>query len=80
MRFAPLGTIIIGIGVPKSMDRKDKSFPIVNHPQDKQASKVYRSGKVIKGEDVGDIDDTYHYVLTDKMKSEITEILKRGWL
>ena len=76
LRFAPPGTIVIGLGVPDSVE--GNNFPVVNHPEDELAHRVYESGKIIKGEDTGHLDDTYHYVLSEDMKAQISEIIKRG--
>lgn len=75
LRFAPEGTIIIGLGVPTSVE--GNNFAVVNHPRDELAHRVYEGGKIIKGEDTGHLDDTYHYVLTEDMKKEIVEIIEK---
>ena len=76
LRFAPEGTIVIGIGVPESVE--GNSFSVVNHPEDQLAHRVYESGKIIRGEDTTHLDDTYHYILSEEMKTSISEIIKRG--
>ncbi len=35
LRFAPKGTIVIGIGVPP---HEENNFPVINHPEDKFGS------------------------------------------
>ncbi len=75
LRFAPKETIVIGLGVPESVE--GNSFPVVNHPEDQLAHRIYKEGKIIKNEDTDvTLDDTYHYILTEEMKSEIIKILK----
>ena len=76
LRFAPLGTIVIGIGVPESTE--DTSFPVVNHPDDETTKRKFSSGKVVEGKENNELDDSNHYILTGDMKEKIVEIIKRG--
>lgn len=76
LRFAPAGTLVIGIGVPDS-DREN-NFPVVNHPDDAMVKRKYISGVAIDGKVNMTLDDSNHYVLTDEMRRAIIEIIKRG--
>src|SRR3989338_8981017 len=76
LRFAPPGTITIGIGVPESTE--DIIFPIVNHPDDEMVKRKFSLGTVVEGKENDELDDTNHYVLTEEMKYEILKIIKHG--
>ena len=73
LRFAPEGTVVIGIGAPQS--EEGNNFPVVNHPDDEMAKLVYKNGRVVKNDNKIP-DDTYHYVLSDEMKEKIKKILE----
>lgn len=75
LRFAPSGILTIGIGVPESTE--DTIFPIVNHPDDEMVNRKFSSGKIIEGKGNDELDDTNHYILTEEMKAEIIEIIKK---
>jgi hypothetical protein len=64
LRFAPKGTVIVGIGVPPTEDSVD--FPIINHPDDEMAAHACK-------EEV--INDTHHYTLTEEMKEKLRKIV-----
>ncbi len=75
LRFALPETIVVGLGVPESVE--GHSFPVVNHPKDELAHRVYKSGKILRGEDTAHLDDTNHYILTDDMKRQLIEIIQK---
>ncbi|HEX8591303.1 MAG TPA: hypothetical protein VF696_00930 [Candidatus Paceibacterota bacterium] len=75
LRFAPQETVVVGIGVPESIEN---SFPIINHPHDEMVRRTFEAGKVVEGEGNGSLDDAYHYVLTPEMKEQLqTSILEK---
>ncbi len=76
LRFAPFGTLVLGIGVPDSEQEND--FPIVNHQDDEMVKRKYDSGIIVDGKVGIKIDDSNHYLLTEEMKKSIADIIKRG--
>ncbi len=79
LRFAPAGTMVIGIGVPQNLGdegSEENIFPIVNHPEDEMVKRLFRDGEVVEGKSDSELDDTYHYVLSEEMKDELKKILE----
>lgn len=77
LRFAPPGTMTIGIGVPPTADGTS-SFPVVNHHDDAAAKCTFRDGVPLGDESSSAQDDRAHFELTEGMKASIAAIISRG--
>ena len=73
LRFAPPGTVTIGIGVPET--EEPPTFAIINHPDDTVAKRRYQGGKLAANDAT---DDSHHYTLTEAMKRALAQAIKNG--